>query len=131
MPENQKWTGKTKQPSDKMRDGGNGAISAGMEGAAETQDGEPVAANDAVGITQSLIQSRLNANLDAWQSLMSCRELRDLVRLQNEYVENATGRYRDYTQEMFGCMIRMNDFEPNIRSQNRKNPDQSDTETTV
>jgi hypothetical protein len=49
---------------------------------------------------QALTNARQRANFDAWASLMSCKDPADLVRLQREYLENATAQYGDYAQDI-------------------------------
>jgi len=45
-------------------------------------------------------QARLQANIDAWQALTTCRNPADFLECQKEFAEKATAQYLDETNKL-------------------------------
>lgn len=50
-------------------------------------------------------QARLQANIDAWQALATCRNPSDFLECQNEFAEKATAQYFDETNKLTTRLI--------------------------
>lgn len=50
-------------------------------------------------------QARLQANIDAWQALATCRNPADFLECQKEFAEKATAQYLDETSKLTTRMI--------------------------